>query len=432
MNSCDYVEPVREERGIQYDDDLFSHTIYNNSLCIQSDDGKTATNIEDLGSVAELPIYCVFAHGKIISDVNIAVDDDFNYHVTTPPTTFFNLHRNQYIYDTAPLGSLLMCSPHLNEYFGHVINNPPGFLEILFSTNFKEVSAPIATGDFDLDSPLFSPPQFTTINKTLDFYEDVVKSPLRFGVVQLNKPMDDEVVGILQSIGQRLITNTPEEKINRCFNISSYKLTNNPEAEHAFIRHLHTHNFRCTLEELTTIFGPGIYIMSTCSPLNLVINGDGIGKIHYSSEMGIKSKLKNPAHSIMVEKAVYAFNSDLESMVYNLNYRWLEMVQNKEAIEIGTAFPQVDVKTGKMYPDVADIKQDEDETGTQPDEDMSYMDIDVNGGKKLYKKRKQSVKKLYKKRKQSVKRHKRTRTRTHISNRRRLAHRRSKRHPSHV
>jgi hypothetical protein len=288
------------------------------------------------------------------------------------------------------------------------------------------VSAPIATGDFDLDSPLFSPPQFTTINKTLDFYEDVVKSPLRFGVVQLNKPMDDEVVGILQSIGQGLITNTPEEKINRCFNISSNKLTNNPEAEQAFIRHLHTHNFRCTLEGLTTIFGPGIYIMSTCSPLNLVINGDGIGKIHYSSEMGIKSKLKNPAHSIMVEKAVYAFNSDLESMVYNLNYRWLEMVQNKEAIEIDTAFPRVDVKTGKMYPNVADIKQDEDETGTQPDEDMSYMDIDVNGGKKLDKKRKQSVKK----RKQSVKKQKRTRTRAHISNRRRLAHRRSKRHPS--
>jgi hypothetical protein len=92
------------------------------------------------------------------------------------------------------------------------------------------------------------------------------------------------------------------------------------------------------------------------------------------------------------------------------------MVQNKEAIEIGTAFPRVDVKTGKMYPNVADIKQD----------------VDVNGGKK----RKQSVKKRDKKhdkkRNKSVKRQKRTRTRTHISNRRRLAHRRSKRHPSHV
>ena len=121
----------------------------------------------------------------------------------------------------------------------------------------------------------------------------------------------------------------------------------------------------------------------------------------------------------MVEKAVYAFNSDLESMVYNLNYRWLEMVQNKEAIEIGTAFPRVDVKTGKMYPTVADV--------------------DVNGGKKNNKKHKQSVKKNDKKhtqsvkrRKQSVKKQKRTRTRTNISNRRRQAHRRSKRHPLHA
>ncbi len=363
MEQCNYVDPARAEKGIQYDSDLFSHTIYNNSLCIQTDDEKNAINIEDLKHANELPIYCVFAHGKIISDVNVSFidgdDDEIYQHIATPPSTFFNLQRHQYVYDTAPLGSLLMCSPHLNEYFGHVIDNPHEFVEILFSTNFKQVSAPLASGDFDLDSPLFSPPQFSTINKTLDFYENVVKSPLRFGIVQLNKRIDDEVTEILRSIGTPLTTTSDEEKIARCFNTTISepgKLTNNPEAEVAFVERMHTHNFRCTLEELTATFGPGIYIMSTCSPLSLTLNIEDIGKIRYSSESGIMSQLKSPAHSSIVDKAVYAFNSDLEAIVYNLNYRWFEMVQAKQAMKLTRHFPQVDVQTSKMYPSVADVR----------------------------------------------------------------------------
>jgi len=425
-NQCNYVDPVRSQLGIQYDNDLFSHTIYNNALCIQSDDEKTTTNIADLEHAAELPIYCVFAHGKIISDINVSFiesdDDEIYQHIASPASTFFNLGRNQYLYDTAPLGSLLMCSPHLNEYFGHVIDNPQEFTELLFSTEFKNVSSPIATGDFDLDSPLFSPPQFTTINKTLDFYEDIVKSPLRFGIVQLNKPIDDEVAGILKSIGTQLKTTTPEEKIARCFNTSISepgKLTNNPYAEQEFVRHLQSREFRCTLEELTSIFGAGIYIMSTCSPLSLTLNIADIGKIRYSSEVGISSKLKSPSHAQIVEKAVYAFNSDLEAIVYNLNYRWFEMVQNKAEIETSYAFPKLGVVTGQNYPKIANVPSDyeenqsplnNDETETQPDEDMTYMD-DVNGGvkKKHAKKRKQTKKN---------KNHKKQKTKKHLKRRR--------------
>ena len=418
-HQCNYVEPARAQLGIQYDTDLFSHTIYNNALCIQSDDEKTTTNIADLQHVAELPIYCVFAHGKIISDVNVAVDDDFNYHIASPASTFFNLGRNQYLYDTAPLGSLLMCSPHLNEYFGHVIDNPQEFTELLFSTEFKNVSSPIATGNFDLDSPLFSPPQFTTINKTLDFYEDIVKSPLRFGIVQLNKPIDDEVAGILKSIGTQLKTTTPEEKIARCFNTiisEPGKLTNNPYAEQEFVRHLQSREFRCSLEELTSIFGPGIYIMSTCSPLSLTLNIADIGKIRYSSEVGISSKLKSPSHAQIVEKAVYAFNSDLEAIVYNLNYRWFEMVQNKEAIQLDAKFPHVDVKTGKMYRGVADIREeseqyDNDETGTEPDQE-DYQNI---GGKKKHTNKRKQTKKNKNHKKQKTKKQK---TKKHLKRRR--------------
>jgi hypothetical protein len=364
MEQCNYVDPARAQIGIQYDTDLFSHTIYNNALCIQSDDEKTTINIADLEHVAQLPIYCVFAHGKTISDIDVSfvedeVNDELHYHITTPPSTFFNLQRHQYVYDTAPLGSLLMCSPHLNDYFGHVIDNPQEFTELLFSTNFKQVSAPIASGDFDLDSPLFSPPQFTTINKTLDFYENVVKSPLRFGIVQLNKPIDEEVTGILKSIGTQLITNTEDEKMARCFNTTISepgKLTNNPDAEIAFVEHLRSHKFRCTVEELTTTFGPGIYIMSTCSPLILTLKIEDIGNIRYSSESGILSKLKNKTHSQIVDKAVYAFNSDLEAIVYNLNYRWVEMVQAKKTMKLTHNFPHLDVQTSKEYPFVAHVR----------------------------------------------------------------------------
>ena len=143
-----------------------------------------------------------------------------------------------------------------------------------------------------------------------------------------------------------------------------------------------------------------------------------MGKIHYSSELGTKSKLKNPKHAEIVDKVVYAFNSDLESMVYNLNYRWLEMVQTKVEMEMSSSmFPKVEVKTGKMYPNVADVREstaaEQDETGTQPDEDTSYMDIDVDGGRKK------------RNRKKSLKKRKRTRA---ITKRRRV--RRSKCRPS--
>ena len=206
----------------------------------------------------------------------------------------------------------------------------------------------------------------------------------------------------------------------RCFNTSISepgKLTNNPYAEQEFVRHLQSREFRCTLEELTSIFGAGIYIMSTCSPLSLTLNIADIGKIRYSSEVGISSKLKSPSHAQIVEKAVYVFNSDLEAIVYNLNYRWFEMVQNKAEIETSYAFPKLGVVTGQNYPRIANVPSDYDETETQPDE-SDYQNI---GGKKKRKhntKKHSDTKKKRNHRKQKTKKHlkrRRQRSRAHRS-----------------
>jgi len=368
MEQCNYVDPSRKELGIQYDDDLFSHTIFDNYLCIQSDDEKTAINTDALKNTQQLPIYCIFAHGKIITDVNVEIrdepDDTISYHITTPSTAFFNLQREQYLYDTSPVGSLLMCSSKLNTYFNTIITHRQEFLDLLFSTNFKQVSTPIKHGtEFDLDSPLFSPPLFSTINKTLDFYDDSVKSPLRFGIVQLNKPIEDETLSILQTIGTQLTTETEEEKKTRCFNTIVSQpgiLTNNPDAEIAFVQHLYSHNFRITNKELTELFGPGIYIMSTCSPLSLKINIDGIGKINYSSERGIISTTLRQKHQTKIaneitEKCVKGIINDLETIVNNLNYRWFEMVQTKEHLESSHNF-EIDVKINPEFANKADLE----------------------------------------------------------------------------
>lgn len=416
MEQCNYVDPKQAEIGIQYDEDLFSHTIYNNSLCIQSDDEKNAINVSDLQQAQNIPIYCIIAHGVIASNITIKKDRLSNHHITTPASTFFQLQRMQYVYDAAPIGSLLMCSPSLNDYVKRVIDFPNEFVDVLFSTNFKQVSIPLSSGDFDVDTPLFSPPLFSTINKRLRFYDDKETSMLRFGIVQLNKEMDDEVLSMLSSIGTPLRTITPEEKQMRCFNLSVSepgKLTNNPEAEIAFVDHMKSNNFRCSLEELTSMFGYGIYIVATCTGFQFNINIDNKRDVKYSSETGISPELTNQSHLKMVDKALYGFNSDLEKVVYNLNYRWNEMVQHKKEVELANEFPQFDVAINERFVKLRDplnyededevaTQIDEDEVATQIDEDEQPNMDDVSGGKK---KRRSATKKNKKHRKQKTKKH---------------------------
>ena len=418
-NTCNYVDQHIAERGIQYDEDLFSHTIYNNSLCIQTDDEKNSINIADLDYASELPIYCIFAHGNIISDVDVIFDDDMNTHIKANPNTFFNLERHQYVYDTSPLGGLLLCSTDLNDYLNRITQNTQEFVKILFSTNYKLISSPVGSKDFDLETPLFSPPLFTTINKSLNFYDDSVSSPLQFGVIQLNEPISYNVSHILESIGKKTITTTTdEEKLARFLNLAG-NLTNNPEAEMAFVQHLMSNRYKCTLAELTSIFGPGIYIMSTCSPLNLSLNVDSIGKIKYSSHKGIITKLKNPAHAEIVEKSAYAFNNDLETIVYNLNNRWFEMVQGRTAARRVASFPPVHVIPSDHYKSIADIREyamdtEEDEVKTQPDED-EYM----TGGKRPKNKKKRNQTK-----RNQTKRHKKRATKKRSTKHQTKHHRR--------
>lgn len=395
MEQCNYVDQIRSKLGIQYDDDLFSHTIFDNHLCIQSDDEKTATNVTDLQHALSIPIYYVIAHGVIATNIKIKKDKKLNNHITVPESTFFKLQRTQYVYDTAPIGSVLMCTPALNDYVNQVINHPTEFVDALFSTNFKQVSSPVSGEDVDIDAPLFSPPQFSTINKRLRFYDDNVNSSLRFGIIQLNKEMDDEVLSILSSIGTPSTTSTLEEKQLRCFNLivsEPGKLTSNPDAEVAFVNHMKSNNFRCSLEELTSTFGHGIYIMATCTSLQVNINVNNQAIVQYSTETGMTPETIEPSHLKMVEKALYSFNSDLESVVYNLNYRWNEMVQHKEEVELATELPHLNVNTNARFSKLReplnysqedeeveeDKIEDEAETATQPDEE-DYQNI---GGKK--------------------------------------------------
>jgi hypothetical protein len=334
-----------------------------------------------------------------------------------------------------------MCSQVLNDYVKHVTTYSTEFVNVLFSTSFKQVSTPLSGGDIDIDAPLFSPPQFSTINKRLRFYNDKETSTLRFGIVQLNKEMDDEVLSILSSIGTPSTTITPEEKQLRCFNLGVSepgKLTNNPDAEIAFVNHMKTNNFRCSLEELTSTFGNGIYIMATCTALQVDINIDNKLSVKYnSSETGISPELKDQSHLKMVEKALYGFNSDLETIVYNLNYRWNEMVQHKEDIEMTNEFPHVDVRTNERFvelreplnysredgDEIATQIDEDEETPTEIDEDEPPPNIDdVSGGKKKRrsqrKKRRPPTKKQTKrmpKKRSSLKPRRRRSTRSHRS-----------------
>uniref|UniRef100_A0A6C0BWH6 Uncharacterized protein n=1 Tax=viral metagenome TaxID=1070528 RepID=A0A6C0BWH6_9ZZZZ len=362
MEQCNYVDPARAEKGIQYDYDMFSHTIYENSLCIQTDDEKTKTNQEELKQSGSLPIYCIIAHSEINTNINVSMDDKFKYHIRTPASTFFRLENQQYAYDISPIGGLMECNNNLKQYMEYIAKNHPTYMKVLFSPNYKECSTPLVSEGFNLDSVLFSPPLYSTINKSLNFMSTRERSTIRFGIVQLNKPMDEEVKNVINSVGKISHATNEEEQKARMFNMSISqfgKLTNNPEAEKVFVEHLKTNNYNCTLEKLTSIFGKGIYIIATCSPLVLTINVEGKDPVKYNSEMAITSKSKKkPANIELVDKALYAFNADLQHMVYALNYRWMEMVQYNPSVQLKDTIPSADVKPSKKYFKIAETRKE--------------------------------------------------------------------------
>jgi hypothetical protein len=389
-NSCNYVDPVKIKQGKQYYSDLFSHITYDNSLCIQSDDDKTRINKIELKQSDSLPIYCIIAHGEINTNIDVSLDNDFKYHVTTPASTFFRLKNQQYAYDISPIGGLMSCNNNLKQYIEYISENHIEYKKVLFGPNYKQFSTPLISvdeEDFDLDSALFSPPLYSTINKSLTFISAHEWSSIRFGIIQLNKPTDEEVKGIINSIGQISRAKTIEEQTNRIMNmnISSFgKLTNNADAEEQFVNHLKMNNYKCSLEKLTDIFGKGIYIMATCSPLVLNINIQGKETVKYNSEMAITSKVKKTANLDVVDRALYAFNTDLQNMVNQLNYRWMEMVQHNPDVKLKTPMLGPNVTPSKKHYAIADIREIDSGEETATDEETE------GGGKK---KRKQKTKK---------------------------------------
>lgn len=482
FDKCDYVDPVRANQGIDRENNIISHIIYNNASCIQSDSTKTAQNIENLENTSELPIYCVVAHGKIVSDINVTIlkekvvgyDGKFviksngdvlikdTYHINTPSSTFFNLKSNQYVYDTAPIGTSLACSSHLKRYINSIIikpkpekepvedagepmakksnvdesnvDEPTKFKNTLFSNQFRTLSESISASTVKFDAPLFSPPQFSTINKTLDFYDKQDTSSLRFGVFRLDKPLTSVAKQALDSIGTPLTTITPDEKKSRCLNVSVGNLTGNIIAEQNFVDHLQKNKFRCSLKELTEIFGDGIYIMTTCSELELKIKINR-ETISYSSasNTGIKKRYSPYGRNSVVSKTiidnlVYAFNSDLAEIVRKLEYRWIEMVQGKNS-DVKTKTHHLQINVGDMYEDMIEIPEmatvDEETKNMEVDkyeETQPYEEpetetedetekMDLTGGKKKHKPTMKTRKPKTKKRKPKTKKRRSNRRR---------------------
>lgn len=417
MDKCDYVVPAMAKTGKRYYKDLFSHVIYDNSLCIQSDAEKTTTNREELKQSDSLPIYCIIAHSEINTTINVSMDDNFKYHVSTPASTFFRLENQQYAYDISPIGGLMECNDNLKQYMEYIAENHSTYMKVLFSPNYTECSTPLVSDGFDLDSVLFSPPLYSTINKSLNFMSTHEWSTIRFGIVQLNKPMDDEVKNVINSVGKISHATNVEEQKARMFNMSISqlgKLTNNPEAEKVFVEYLKTNNYNCTLEKLTSIFGKGIYIMATCSPLVLTINVKGKEPVKYNSEMAITTKSKKkPANLELVDKALYAFNTDLQRMVYNLNYRWMEMVQDNPVIQLKNTLPSANVTPSKKHGEIAGIREELEELELEDSGDETEPEEEVDGGGK--KKRKRTTKKQKNTRKRITIKRRRQRSRTRRS-----------------
>jgi hypothetical protein len=462
MDRCNYVDPKRARLGILRENGVVSHVIYDNELCIQSDDEKTRLNIENLNkeTVDELPIYCIISHGEIITDINVnvvkdkvvdvngsvAVDKYGNvlmkntYHINTPKTTFFNLQPSQYVYDTAPIGTSLACSSHLNKYINRIVFNPAvdrpeeidkpnKFKNILFGRAFQSLSKSITLSTINFDAPMFSPPQYSTINKHLEFYDKKVNSSLRFGVVRLDKPITSEIKQALDSIGKPLTTNTEQEKQSRCLNIGIGNITGNTDIEQRFVQHLYLNKFKCTLQELTTIFGPGIYIMATCSQLELKIkvNRETITYSSYSTT-GIKKHSSPYGRNVdvskaLIDKIVYAFNEDLEDIVRNLEYRWIEMVQHNNYNE-DASFNNVQNNPGGKYGRIVDMDQEEEEeTQTETETETEDEDEEMSGNTGGKKKKKHTTKKRKqtKKNKKHIKqntKHKKQKTKKHLKRRR--------------
>lgn len=162
-HTCEYVDAAIKNNGIFKPSlNLVSHILTGNpvlevstktkrievlkdapSICMSTDTEKNTAIVSSMNNSDKLPIYMISCHGDIMPHIVYKKQaDDGKLHVYRHDgvePNFFNPAEGQFIVHTAPFGSVAISDESSDIYFKRIISSPAGFINTLFSPDFKEL-----------------------------------------------------------------------------------------------------------------------------------------------------------------------------------------------------------------------------------------------------------------------------------------------------
>ena len=359
IGRCDYRLKEQTVNGInhfEYGPNLFSHFIVGDQLnigkplCINNDPAKNAKNAETTAKILakelDLPVYVIVSHG--VFDITVKADDTVNKKTGKPEKHYYSpendnmytLGERQFIIHPAPLGTVMQGSAITVKNTNKIINNVDNFKSLILSDAFrKSVDIDPRTNDtehyehkYKFSSSLFSPPQYSTMNKYYQFEDSERTTTWRFGVIQANKSYEgithdgvvmpkDYWLSMMGSV--KYVVNNETAKLNRTLN-AAYPgvFVSDVEKERKFVDVLKKNDYEIAESDMLSIFGDGIYVIANCSPILINITDMKTNKTVRIVDL---KDISGDVASI-----IKSVNKDVEVVVHELGYRWQEMVQNNE------------------------------------------------------------------------------------------------------
>jgi hypothetical protein len=453
IGTCEYRFEELKRTGENKPDyeNIFSHFIHGSKttapLCINTDVEKNASNIQLseklFNNEKELPIYLIIAHGLFDIDVitrnkiNSAGQSETHYYNDDINT--YRLGPEQFIIHPAPLGTamdgnqltisntfkifdrfedlkkLIMS----NSFYTTIKSSPSSYTyrNDTFDRPMKKTSDVTRVAPHKFNASLFSPPLYSTLNKTYYFNDKTDPATWMFGVVQVNKnydgmKLDGHEVGKETWMSMLGDINMPNISADRLLNNLYPGVYNNATNDKKFSDYLKAHKYIISEKELLNIYGDGIYIPLSCSPLFVnVINYETKKRFEMWEIKDIPQNLLN---------VIRAVNHDVNVIVQALNKRWEEMVQyNKLTKQNNVSFEFTSVYHDTFYETFETIEPTSKLMDKLQDEDRTRITsvnlTDISEGKKLdskgfYEKYVQPITTLFNFFKKGGNKHKRVRT----------------------
>jgi hypothetical protein len=361
IENCDYSSPEMRQSGKNYpeiDREIHGHIITGtpdveeSPFCMNTDLNKNEINTNTVRRILSgeliVPIYVLVCHGTYLMNVSMTTLENGETHYYPDSNSSYTLGQNQFVVNTTPFGSISMIGPTNARDMEQMFDAETQFklLNTLFSDRFletfvyKNTYAPSGRKRADgedipieelAENSMYSPPLYEAFDKVCQFND--AKRANYYGIYQLNKNYD----GVHKSIPTEHLFKYPmslpagrKSDANCVLNsLIPGIYVENQDAEREFVEYLKANDYKIRESEILRMFGDGIYIQQNCSPvyftLNNTNNGDTISFVDDTHFRELTSNLWYGDTHLSIFKSIC---SELETIAYNLNLRWYEMVQD--------------------------------------------------------------------------------------------------------